>query len=184
MTEIILYPTETVYGLGVNPLEPGALEVLNELKGRDEGKYASWLVASVSDIEKYAVLSETAKAIAKMWLPGPLTLVLPARPEIDEALLGPMRTISFRISTDPITQTLAEELAHPLTCTSANVSGMTPENTPDAILEQFGESAAKITKIIDGGERSGEPSTVVRVIDDTIEVIREGAIPASEFASK
>ncbi len=184
MTEIILYPTETVYGLGVNPLEPGALDALNDLKGRDEGKYASWLVKDVAEIEQYALLSDTARTIAEKFLPGPLTLVLPARPEIEPSLLGPQNTLSFRISPDPFASTLAAELSHPLTCTSANVSGKAPATDPNEILEQFAEKAYNITKVIDDGPRSGEPSTVVRVIDDTIEVIREGAISASEFAAK
>lgn len=168
---MILYPTETIYGLGVNALAASELEQLCALKGRDADKGVSWLVRDVADIERWGVVSERAAAIAKRWLPGSLTLVVPARDNVPLELQGPDGTVSFRISPDPVAQQLiAEFMAEhdaPLTCTSANVSGERPQSTAEAVLDQFrdhGRDADLIDRVIDDGPREGTPSTVVRVI--------------------
>ncbi len=170
---MILYPTETTYGLGVNALDPNELEKLYRLKGRDARKAVSFLVRNLDDIECYAVMSPTAKKVAERFLPGPLTLVLPQR-ELQ------FETIGFRVSSDPFAESLIklfmEEYGAPLTATSANLSGEKSESLPEEILKQFGADAELITEVIDGGVRNGTPSTVVRIHGDSIEVIREGAI--------
>ncbi len=185
MTEIILYPTETVYGLGVNALDNGAIKALFELKKRPNEKSVSWLVRDVADIEKYAVLGEKERKIAETFFPGPLTLVLPVRPEIVEEYGLEIKTVAFRVSSDPVAQKLItgymEEHNAPLTCTSANVSAKPNMPTVSEILKQFGEDAEKITRIIDDGARAGEPSTVISIIDGMVGGIREGAIPLSEI---
>lgn len=181
MSEVILYPTETVYGLGVNALDSVALEQLYALKGRDAAKAASWLVPDITAIERYAEMSKTARKLAERFLPGPLTLVLKARTSVPREVLPESGTIGFRVSSDPNASALAHASAYPLTCTSANVSGMPTLPTPEVILAQFGEKAAMIGQVIDDGPREGEASTVVSVIGDTCEVLREGAIAASDI---
>lgn len=171
--DVILYPTETVYGLGVDARSNEALERLCALKGRDAEKAVSWLVRDIEDLEHYAVLNETAINIAKSFLPGPLTLVLP--------LKGAERTVGFRVSNDPHAQKLAEEVGVPITCTSANVSGVETRATPKEILAQFGDNASMITRVIDDGPRTGTPSTVVRVVGGTPEILREGSIHVSDI---
>ncbi|MEM9336576.1 MAG: L-threonylcarbamoyladenylate synthase [Patescibacteria group bacterium] len=179
---MILYPTETIYALGANALDDAAIESLNFLKGRGEEKFLSWLVRDIEDIAQYGELSSKAAEIASQFLPGPLTLVLPAKENIPPDLRGPDNTVSFRISPDPIAQQVIAEFMEqhnaPLTCTSANVSGLATEQTPEAILKQFGDKASLIDKVVDDGPRSGQPSTVIKVVDDDIEIIREGAISA------
>lgn len=182
---MILYPTETIYGLGVNALDDGALARLFELKGRDESQTVSWLVRDLDDIRKYAEVSKTAAKIAEQFLPGPLTFVLPANENVPESRRAPDKTVGFRISPDPVTQQLIADFMEkhdaPLTCTSANVSGMTPQSTPEEIIKQFGHLSCMIDKVIDDGPRSGEPSTVIRVIEDKVEILREGAISESDI---
>ncbi len=187
---MILYPTETIYALGVNALDEGELEKLFVLKGREVGKSVSWLVRDVADIERWGALTPAAAAIAKHWLPGSLTLVLRARDSVARPLRGSGDTVSFRISTDPVAQQLiAEFMAEhdaPLTCTSANVSGCPPAASPEKILQQFqaaGRDNSTIYRTIDDGVRAGAPSTVVRVIEDRVEVLREGAIPTADILS-
>ena len=170
-SDIILYPTETVYGLGVDARDERALSRLYELKGRETTKEVSWLVRNLEDLEHYALLNETARVIAEQFLPGPLTLVLPLR--------NADRNVGFRISNDPYAQRLAEEVRIPITCTSANISGMETCITPAEILTQFGEKANMITRVIDDGPRTGSPSTVVRVVGGTPEILREGSISKS-----
>jgi len=182
---IILYPTETLYALGVNALDAEELRTLFLLKGRDESQTASWQVRNMDDVRKYAEVSATAEKIAEKFLPGALTLVLPAKDTVPAKRAAPDRTIGIRISSDPIAQKLIEDFMNehdaPLTCTSANVHGAPVFSTPGEILQQFGEKAQCIGKIIDDGSRKSLASTVVRVIGDTITVIREGSISEEEI---
>jgi L-threonylcarbamoyladenylate synthase len=182
---MILYPTETTYGIGVNPLDVTALERLYAVKGRDAKKAVSWLVRDVADIERYAVLSVTAAKIAERFLPGPLTLVLPSR-EPDAVGFGEMSDrVGFRVSPDPLATALIRrvmsETDAPLTATSANKSGMPTGATVADILAQFGDDVQEFSEIIDGGVRTGTPSTVVGVFGSVVEVYREGVIPSDEI---
>lgn len=185
MTDIILYPTETLYALGVNALDSKALSDLYALKGRDVHKASSWLVRDVSDIERYAVLGEKGAKIAEQFLPGGLTLVLQTKEDISRLVVAEDGTIGFRISSDPVAQNLInaymEENDAPLTCTSANTSGSPVFPTVGEILQQFGKKANKITQVIDDGPRKGLASTVVRVLEDRVTVLREGEISEQEI---
>ena len=177
---MILYPTETIYGLGVNALDDTALKQLFQLKGRDERQTVSWGVRHQKDIEYYAEVSSTAVELIRAFLPGPLTLVLPAKPTVPATRQAPDRTIGFRIPGDALARKIITDFmdtyAAPLTCTSANVSGLPPQPTVPEILEQFGEHADEIETAIDDGPRSGVPSTVVRVVGEEITIHRAGAI--------
>lgn len=172
---LVLYPTETVYGLGVDPFNREACAALFELKGREEGKPVSWLLAGTADIARYAEVSDVAERIISSFLPGPLTLVLPVRPEY-LAFASPLGTVGFRVSSDSIIERVLREYGAPLTATSANVSGMTTLATVPEILAQFGDRATLIDKIIDDGPRTGTPSTVVRILGREVEILREGAV--------
>ncbi len=182
---IMLYPTETLYALGVNALDAGALEKLYLLKERDNAKKASWLVRSAEDIERYAEMTPAAAEIAKLFLPGSLTLILKAKDHISDELIASDRTIGFRISSDPVAQKLIAEFMEthnaPLTCTSANVSGSSTLSTPGEILQQFGPRASMVTKILDDGPRKGLASTIVRVMGEKVDILREGEITEAQI---
>lgn len=184
---MILYPTETVYGLGVNALDEDEHKKLCTVKGRDERKTVSWLVRDVGDVERYGILSERAAKIAERFLPGPLTLVLPARESVPASFVRDDGTVSFRISSDPVAQKLIAdfmgEYDAPLTCTSANLSGMPTRGMVPEILAQFGERAELIDTVIDDGPRKGVSSTVVRTVGEEVTILREGAVLASEILS-
>lgn len=188
MDDIILYPTETVYGLGVNALHEQSLHKLFACKCRESKKAVSWLVRNKEDIKRFAICSPKAELIIDAFMPGPLTLVLPVRDEIPTFATTDERTVGFRISADTQAQTLIEEYMStvdtPLTCTSANVSGYATLTTPESIIEQFKACNRKFTgfeRIIDDGPRSGVPSTVVRVMNDEVLLLREGAIPFAQI---
>jgi len=182
---MILYPTETLYALGANALDYGELSSLYALKERERTKAASWLVRNIEDIKKYAEVPPLALAIASKYLPGSLTLVLKVRVDISDDVVAEDRTIGFRITSDPVAQELIETYMEknnaPLTCTSANVSGAPTLQTVGEILQQFGQSARRITKVIDDGPRKGLASTVVRVIGNTMTVLREGEISEAQI---
>lgn len=185
MQELILYPTETVYGLGVNALDHDACRALFALKKRPNEKAVSWLVRDIHDMEQYAVMGDIERKIVKAFLPGPLTLVLPVRHTIIEKYQLPIKTVAFRISSDPIAQRIISEYMKehnaPLTCTSANISAEKTQATVPAILKQFGTASNKITKIYDDGPRQGTPSTVISVVEGMVGCIRDGAIPFQEI---
>ncbi|MCB9811059.1 MAG: threonylcarbamoyl-AMP synthase [Candidatus Nomurabacteria bacterium] len=183
----ILYPTETLYALGVNAFDPAALAALYEIKEREEGKAVSVLVRSVEDVERFAHMPPKAKLLAAKFLPGPLTLVLKARDEVPRHLLAPDGTLGFRVSSDEVAKQVINDFMSkydaPLTCTSANVSGFPTLSTPKEILEQLGDKADLIDEIHDGGPRVGAGSTVIRVLDDKVEILRLGAVPESAIKS-
>jgi len=182
---IILYPTETLYALGVNALDEDEVQALYSLKGRSDSKPASWLVRDMEDVGKYAEVGKTAAGIAERFLPGALTLVLKAKNTVPEFRRSIDGEISFRISSDPRTQKLIaeymEEHDSPLTCTSANISGSPTLQTPGEILQQFGAKAKQIEEIVDDGPRKSLATTIVRVIDDEVSILREGDIAEQDI---
>jgi len=177
---MLLYPTETIYALGVNALLEAEIAELFRLKGRAEGKSVSWLVRDMADVERWGVVIELAVKIAEQFLPGPLTLVVPARDGVPHWLTASDGTLSFRISSDPMAQQLiADFMAEhnaPLTCTSANVSGQATLSTPAEIFNQFGERASMIERVIDDGPRAGAASTVVKIAGNEMTILRQGTI--------
>ncbi len=182
---MILYPTETLYALGVNALDEAELKRLFDVKERDEHQTVSWLVRNMEDVEKYAVVPPKAAKIAEAFLPGKLTLVLLAKETVPLHRSAPDRTVGIRISSDPFAQEVVakfmEEHNAPLTCTSANISGLSTLGTVGEILQQFGAHASSVTNIVDGGPRKGLASTVVRIIGDEVTVLREGDITESDI---
>lgn len=187
MSKIILYPTETTYALGVNPFDLEAWKKLCELKGRSELQPSSWLVRNIKDIEKFAYVNEMSRKIIDEFLPGPLTIILPARETVPSFAKAKDGTVSFRISPDETAQKLIskhiEEAGAPLTCTSANLHGLKTGKNVNEILEQFGDKSNLINEVVDGGERDGVASTIVKITDDGFEILREGPISVDDLKS-
>ena len=174
--DIILYPTDTLYGLGVDATNPEMVQKLNTLKGRGSEKHLSIAVADTAMLEKYAEITPLAERLIEKFLPGKLTLILNVR-DPGFGHIAYEGTIGVRIPNQEQVLELIREFGKPITATSANVSGMTPERTPESILKQFGEKAGMITKVIDIGELPpSEPSTVVDARGEKPVIIREGAI--------
>lgn len=175
---MILYPTETLYGLGVGVFDQEALNKLFVLKEREETHAVLWMVRNISDVKRYAEVGEDAERIMKAFLPGPLTVVLPLKKEVLKKYSFCTETVGFRISSDPVAQKTVEEFMEkhnmPLTSTSANISGLSPGSTVPEILEQFGDKKNMIDTVIDDGERAGLPSTVIEFKDNKLIIHREG----------
>lgn len=178
---IILYPTDTVYGLGVAATNVDAIERLRMLKGRERKRPISVIVADVAGIEKCGELTPLAKRFAATYLPGALTLVIPANPLMPDSLTL-NGSIGIRIPNDPFCLALAKEFGKPFTTTSANKAGTgTPRTTQD-ILEHFRMNLEEIDLVIDGGERlNPNPSTVVSCLTDTPYVLREGVLSREQL---
>lgn len=178
---IHLYPTDTLYGLGVDATDPEAIRRLQKLKGSGAEKHYSIAVSDIDMMRQYAEVTPLAERLAAKFLPGKLTLVLTAK-NLPKAI-APDGTIGTRIPDHKAVQELIRKIGGPITATSANVSGMQPENTVHEILEQFGTKASGI--IYDTNIPSvlppSAPSTVVDARGDTPVLIREGAIPWTDL---
>ena len=173
--EVIVFPTETLYGLGADALNFSAVENIFQLKGRDPDNPFPVLVAdrAMLDILVAEISPLAEKLMAHFW-PGPLTLVLPARDDIPRPLVNRQGGIGVRLSSQPIATELVRLLGHPLTATSANPSGQPGAHT---VLEAKNYFSAKITIYVDGGElTSPTGSTVAAVEKNKLRIIRAGEI--------
>lgn len=177
--EVLLYPTETIYALGVNAFDAAALQLLAKIKGRPVGQAVSCLVRSAADIERYATVNDAASKLIAAFLPGPLTIILPCT-DVRLQHMSTDGTVSFRISPDDIAQQVIADFMDtndaPLTCTSANLHNKVPAQKPETILKQLGAAATLVTQVFNDGPRSGISSTVVSCVTDTVEIIRTGPI--------
>lgn len=174
---VILYPTDTLYGLGVDALSDEAVAKVYAIKGRDEKKPLHAVVADMDMASKYGEVNETADKLARAFLPGPLTLILKKKEGVETGIGRERKTFGIRIPDNQFCRDLALEFGKPFTTTSANIAGATPERSVEKILAQLGGRAQFINLIIDAGELPEHlPSTVVDVSDDSIRILREGAI--------
>jgi L-threonylcarbamoyladenylate synthase len=178
---IVLYPTDTLYGLAVNALDRGALERLKDLKGREKKKPISVVVPDIESLDRYGVLNDSARSLAERVLPGPLTLVVPGTSQLpEEVMLN--GALGMRIPNDPFCLALATLFKAPYTATSANMSGHPTPATPQEILAQFGARIGEIDLVIDDGPREGgTPSTVVTCVTNTPHILREGALSKADL---
>jgi L-threonylcarbamoyladenylate synthase len=172
---IVVYPTETFYGLGADPLSPDALERLFALKRREPDKPVALIAAdSPAAFALAREVPDTARRLAEVFWPGPLTLILPARDGFPPALLGPDGGIGVRVSPHPAARALAAGLGRPITATSANLAGEPAATTIAEARVAFG---IKVKVYLDGGTLiGGAPSTVVAFDSSGFRVLRAGAI--------
>ena len=177
---VVAYPTETLYGLGVDPFLEEALERLYVLKGRPPEMPVSILVKDVAMLQEVVHdLPGPAMRLVEAFLPGPLTLVLRARPRLPERLTSGTGKIGVRISAHPFMRHLFSIYAAPITTTSANPTGRPDARDAKEILSYFPEG---IDCILDGGPTHGIlGSTVVDGTGEDPVILREGAITADEI---
>lgn len=173
--EVIVFPTETLYGLGADALNFSAVEKVFQLKGREPDNPFPVLVADQTMLESLvAEIPPLAELLMTRFWPGPLTLVLPARADIPSPLVNRRGGIGVRLSSQPIATELVRLLGHPLTATSANPSGQPGAHTVDEAKKYFAE---KISIYVDGGElQSPTGSTVAAIERDKLRIIRAGEI--------
>ncbi len=168
---VIAYPTDTTYGIGCNIFNNRGIKSIYQIKQRDARKPFSFICSDLSDAANYAQVSNFAFKIMKRHLPGPYTFVLDATRVVPNTLTTRQKTVGIRIPKDEIAMAIVRELGHPLVTTSANLTGETPLHDPVEIEDAMGRM---LDVVIDGGIRYGDPSTVISLIDDHIEVLREG----------
>jgi L-threonylcarbamoyladenylate synthase len=178
---VVCFPTDTVYGLAVNPRSTRAVDRLFELKGRASEKPILLLLSSLSMARSVAQPNAVFERIAERFWPGPLTLVTHAGEGVLDRLTAGTGTLGLRWPEASVPLRLIDAFGGPITGTSANRSGQPVAKTPDEILEQLGES---LDLIIDGGCLDTLlASTVVDVTGETPTLVREGALPYEALAN-
>ncbi len=178
---LVALPTETFYALAAHPLREDALKRLLALKARPARKPVLLLVANRDMVGQLAreITEAAARLMARFW-PGPLTIILPARPEVSPLLTGDTGTIGVRQPNQAVTLGLLAGLGFPVTGTSANRSGAPP---PTRALEVAGEFGEALDLVLDAGPcPGGKPSTVVDMSGTSARLVRPGAVPAAALA--
>jgi L-threonylcarbamoyladenylate synthase len=178
--EVVAYPTETFYGLGVDALDAAALERLRAVKGNGRGEKAiSVLIEGDAMLARLcAEVPPRAVALMRRHWPGALTIALPAREGLAPALLSD-GCVAVRQSSHPLARALVVALGGPLTTTSANPAGAPPATNAQEVRAALGEAC----RILDGGPTTGgAPSTLIRIRGDRLEVLRRGAIEIADCA--
>ncbi len=180
--QVVAIPTDTFYGLAANPFDPKAVEAVFALKGRAADSPLLLLVDSVEmALDLFWKAPPQFHALARRFWPGPLTIVSEAARKIPAAVTASTGRIGLRLPAAPIPLALIQEAGVPLTGTSANRSGEGECSTAEEVERCFG---SQLPLILDGGRSAASrPSTVISLRDDSWEVLREGAIPASDIAA-
>lgn len=178
---VVAVPTETYYGLAVDPFNTNALQKLFRLKRRPVSKPILVLIASSDQLDKLtAGIPNCYHALMEEYWPGPLTLVFPARPEVSPILTAGTGTIGVRLTPHPVTRKIIELTGAPITATSANISGYPAAASIEDVKRMFGKN---LDYLVDGGAAvSTLPSTVIRVSGEGFCIEREGAIDLSSRA--
>lgn len=178
---LVAVPTETVYGLAGNGLDEKAVAEIYEVKGRPEVKPLSLMVHDAASMERYCEsVPPQAYTLAKRFWPGPLTIVMKAKPCVPEIVRAGGETVGLRCPDHPLTLELLEKSRVPFAAPSANPSGESSPKNADSVLKYFD---GKIDAVLDGGECGiGRESTLIDLSRMPYRILRQGALPADEIA--
>jgi L-threonylcarbamoyladenylate synthase len=178
--KIIAYPTDTLYALGADAFNYDAVHGITILKGRDGTKPFPYIIDTIDRLDKWGIqLAPIARAIAKDFWPGPISLVVNGSKGLPRQVLDEKGRICIRVPRNKIARLIAGCAGGLLVATSANPSGRPPSRSAQEVIEYFrGEIAA----VIDGGRSEQQvPSTIVDVSEGKVVIIREGAVPSEEI---
>jgi tRNA threonylcarbamoyl adenosine modification protein (Sua5/YciO/YrdC/YwlC family) len=175
---ILVYPTDTNYGIGCDILNKKAIERIYQLKQRDKSKPFSFICSELKNISHYAKVSNYAYKTMKRLLPGPYTFILEGSKLVPKIMLTKRKTAGIRVPDHKICLELVKGLGNPIITTSATMPDGSTLNEPSLIHERFG---SRVDLVIDGDVVSGKPSSVISLIDDMPVVIRKGMGDVSIF---
>ncbi len=175
---VIIYPTDTVYGIGCDIFNKEALEKIFTIKNDSSNKLFSFVCSDLKDIAKYARVSDYAYRTMKHLLPGPYTFILPAAKLVPKKLWSKRKTVGIRVPNHAVTLTLVKEFGHPIISTS------TTNRKGDVLIDPFEIKNifnSQVDLMLASGNLSGDPSSVIDLSSETPEIIREGAGDVSLF---
>ena len=168
---VIIYPTDTVYGLGCALSNKKGIDRIYEIKRRSRKRPLSFVCADLKDISRYARVSDFAYKTMKRLLPGPYTFILEASRLVPKTILPKRLATGIRVPDNEICLCLVRELGQPIISTSVSTEDGEVLSNPVEIKDKFGHT---VDMIIDGGILVSEPSSIISLVDDTIEIVREG----------
>jgi len=177
---LVAFPTDTVYGLGAGVNIPQAVERVYRVKERPPNMALPLLLADISQIREVAEpVPPIAWLLAKKFLPGALTMVLPKSKSVPDTITAGGKTVAIRIPAHPVPVALVQGLGMPIVGTSANLSGKPSALAAGDVYSQFGD---KVDLVIDGGRcRGGRESTVIDITGEVPVILREGALLGREL---
>jgi L-threonylcarbamoyladenylate synthase len=177
---VMAYPTDTLYGLGGNPLSPIAVARIFEIKGRDASKGLPLLLGDIEDLRKVAPsVPDVVGVLTEAFWPGPLTLIVKKARAVPATVTGGANTVAVRLPAHTVPRALARELGFPIIGTSANVSGGLDPVSAEDVRRELG---SRVDGIIDGGPAArGVPSTIVDVTGSRPRIVRRGALSREDI---
>ena len=175
---VVVYPTDTNYGIGCDIMNKKAIERIYQLKQRNKNKPFSFICSGLKNISHYAKVSNYAYKTMKRLLPGPYTFILEGSRLVPKIMLTNRKTAGIRVPNNPICLALVKELGNPVITTSATKPDGTIFHDASLIHDYFGN---RIDAVIDGSIVPGQPSSVILLINDIPEVIRKGMGDVSIF---
>ncbi|KXS55766.1 MAG: translation factor Sua5 [Candidatus Adiutrix intracellularis] len=171
---LVIYPTDTQYGLGCDLTQKKSIEKIYRLKQRSQKTPFSFVCSGLTDIAQYAKISKFAYRIMKRLLPGPYTFILSGTKLVPQLMLTKRHECGLRVPDHPITLALVTALGRPVINTSAALEGQPIPTDPQDFVDLFKN---QVEAVIDGGFVPGKPSTIVSLIDDNPIVLRQGRGP-------
>ncbi len=170
---IIIYPTDTIYGLGCSVLSKKAIQKIYHLKRRERQKPFSFVCADLSMVAQYAVVAKTQYKILKKYLPGPYTFILEASTQAPKEIMPRKKrsTVGIRIPDHAVPLAIVKRLGLPIITTSVNLAGEESYGNPEVMAERFGK---QVDIILDTGILPKEPSTIVDLTGDEPVIVRQG----------
>ncbi|KPJ76482.1 MAG: translation factor Sua5 [Deltaproteobacteria bacterium SG8_13] len=175
---IVAYPTDTVYGVGCDIMNKKAIEKVYLLKKRHKSKPFSFICSDLKHISHYAKVSNYAYKTMRRLLPGPYTFILEGSKLVPKIMLTKRKTAGIRVPDNPICLALVQELGNPIITTSATLPDDTILHDASLIHDFYNN---RVDVVIDGGPTSGNPSSVISLINDVPEIIRKGKGDVSIF---
>jgi len=175
---VIVYPTDTLYGLGADIFNDDAVEKVFKIKKRKKTNPLSVAVANLKQIEKIAYVDDKSRCLIKTFLPGKLTIVLRKKKIVSNLITAGLNKVAIRIPDNKIALDLLSKFG-PITATSANIHDKKPPVNIDDISMQF--SVSDIAVYIDDGKLDGRPSTIIDMSKKPFKIIRKGAISEKEI---
>lgn len=179
--QVIIYPTDTLYGLGADIYNRDAVKCVFEIKNRPFELPISVAVSCIEDLEKIAYVNNKTNRIIDLFLPGKLTIILKKKKIVPSIVTSNNENIAIRIPDNIIALELLSEFG-PLTCTSANIHGKPTPTVISDIQMQFKNS--NISVYIDNGKLQSKASTIIDLTSDTLKIIREGALTKRDIMDR